>query len=283
MPVICKIVEVIIKERIKTKCDKVQNPLQRGFTRNASPMNAGLIVEEFLRDSKDRNQVAHLILLDAKAAFDMVNYEHLLRRLYHIGIQDKHLSLINSLHQQATSAVKWFGEQSTPFRVERGVRQGGILSADFYKVHLNPLLDRIQYSGLGARIGNITCNVSGCVDDLAVNTNDRREGQTLVNSATDFAGMERYCLQANKSVCVTVTPRVSKGDACCDEPLMMDGIEMKNTESAMHLGIHRATTLSKTSELNVDENLKKPEELYTVLCRAECADIMDLTQKQTCI
>ena len=118
---------------------------------------------------------------------------------------------------------------------------------------LNPLLDRMQYSGLWARIGNITYNVSGCADDLAVNTNDRREGQTLVNSATDFAGMERYCLQANKSVCVTVTLRVSKGDACCDEPLMMDGIEMKNTESAMH----RATTLSKTSELNVDENLKK--------------------------
>ena len=52
--------------------------------------------------------------------------------------------------------------------------------------------------------------------------------------------MERYCLQANKSVCVTVTPRVNKGDACCDEPFMMDGKEMKNTDSAVHLSIYRA-------------------------------------------
>ena len=37
---------------------------------------------------------------------------------------------------------------------------------------------------------------------------------------------------------------------------MMNGEEMKTVEWAMHLGIHRATTISKTSELNV-ENLKK--------------------------
>ena len=132
-----------------------------------------------------------MILLDAKSTFDVVNHEHLTRRLYHTGINDKHWSLISSLHPKASSVVKWFREQSESFRVEQGVRQGGILSADFYKVHLNPLLDRIQHSGLGARIGNIICNLRGCADDLAVNTNDLREGQTLVNSSSDFAGMER--------------------------------------------------------------------------------------------
>ena len=40
---------------------------------------------------------------------------------------------------------------------------------------------------------------------------------------------------------------------------MMDGKEMKNTDSAMHLRIYRATTLSKTSELNVDDNLEKKQ------------------------
>ena len=79
--------------------------------------------------------------------------------------------------------------------MEQGVRQGDIISTDFYKVHLNPLLYRIQYSGLGARIGNITCNLIGCVDDLAVNTNDRREGQTLVNSSTDLSEQKYKYLQ----------------------------------------------------------------------------------------
>ena len=32
---------------------------------------------------------------------------------------------------------------------------------------------------------------------------------------------------------------------------------MENVKTAMHLSIHRASTLSKTGDLNVDENLKK--------------------------
>ena len=37
----------------------------------------------------------------------------------------------------------------------------------------------------------------------------------------------------------------------------MNGKEMKTVESATHLDIQRAGTLSKTSELNINENLKK--------------------------
>ena len=281
LPVICKIIEAILKERISPHCDRAQNPYQRSFTRNASPMNAGLIVEEFLRESKDNNLTAHLILLDAKSAFDVVDHAHMLRRLFHIGVQDKHWSLISSLHEDASSVVKWFGEQSNSFKIHQGVRQGGIVSTDLYKIYQNPLLNRIQHSGLGARVGNVTCNISGCADDLAVNVNSRREGQVLVNASTDHANMERYLLQVDKSVMVTVTPRDSNNIVNTTEPITMNGKEMKTVESAMHLGIHRTTTISKNSELNVEENLKKARRVvYIVSCLVVCMDIMVWTQKQ---
>ena len=114
-------------------------------------MNAGLIVEEFLKESKDNNLTAHLILLDAKSAFDVVGHAHMLRRLFHIGVQDKHWSLISSLHKDASSVVKLFGEQSISFKIHQRVRQGGIVSTDLYKIYQNPLLNRIQHYGLGAR------------------------------------------------------------------------------------------------------------------------------------
>ena len=192
-----------MKEWINLHCDRVRNPYQRGFTRNASAMNAGLIIEEFLIESKDNNLTAHLTLLDAKSAFDVVDHAHMLRGLFHIGVQD--WSLIRSLHKDASSVVKWFGEQSSPFKIHQGVRQGGIVSSDLYKIYQNPLLNRIQHSGQGARVGNVTCNISGCADDLAVNVNSRREGQ----ASTDRANLERYLLQVDKNVMVTVTPRYS--------------------------------------------------------------------------
>ena len=56
---------------------------------------------------------------------------------------------------------------------------------------------------------------------------------------------------------VTVTPRDSYNIVNTTEPITMNRKEMKTVDSAMHLDIHRTTTISKNSELNVEENLKK--------------------------
>lgn len=87
---------------------------------------------------KDSNQECELILLDAKSAFDVIVHSHLIRRVFHAGIDDKHWSIINSLHQNTTSAVKWQGKTSECLPVTQGVRQGGILSSDLLQVIYQP-------------------------------------------------------------------------------------------------------------------------------------------------
>jgi hypothetical protein len=72
----------------------MQNPMQRGFTKGSSPMNAALPDEEAYRILTDEKQNGHLVLLDAKAAFDKVIHSHLFRRMYHAGIQDKTWTII---------------------------------------------------------------------------------------------------------------------------------------------------------------------------------------------
>jgi hypothetical protein len=170
LPVINKIPEAIIKLRIQPQILKMQNPSQRGFTANTSPLNASFIIEELKRNAKDEKTPVITVLLDAKSAFDVVDLYHLLRRLYQTGINDKLWSLFNSLHQGESSVVKWMGHESSAFEVTQGVRQGGILSADLYKIYVNPLLDRLNHTGLGAKIGNIICNTSVCADDVTLNS-----------------------------------------------------------------------------------------------------------------
>ena len=64
-------------------------------------------------------------------------------KLFNIRVEDNLWTLVNSLHQDTQSAVKWQGEISEKFKVDQGVRQGGILSTDLYKVYSNNLLDRL--------------------------------------------------------------------------------------------------------------------------------------------
>ncbi len=66
--------------------DSTQSKMQRGFTRNLSPMNCSLIVEEFMRDCKDKEEDVFIALLYAETAFGVVCHSHLMRKLYHTGL-----------------------------------------------------------------------------------------------------------------------------------------------------------------------------------------------------
>ena len=122
LPVISKIIETIIKNRSQKLVLKTQNRAQRDFTTGSSPMNSALIVEGCYREAKDKNIDFQLILLDAKAAFDIVVHSHMLRRVFLAGIDNRHWTLIKSLHENAKSSVKWDGNISELFNVNQGVR-----------------------------------------------------------------------------------------------------------------------------------------------------------------
>ena len=256
LPVINKIIETIIKNRTNHNILAIQNPIQRGFTKGSSPLNSALPVEETYRENADNKNECQLVLLDAKSAFDVVIHSHLMRRVYHAGIQDKHWSLINSMHQKASSSVKWDNKISQRFPVTQGVRQGGILSSDLYKVYINPLLNNLSDSYLGMKIGNVNCNASACADDVALMSRREHETQVMINIAHEFATMEGYKLQPSKSVIINIQPNKRK-QSMMDQEYILENNVMPNVKQAIHLGIIRTNTLADNMTVNVEENIKK--------------------------
>lgn len=118
LPVFCKIIESILKCRVRPKSDIAQCSLQRKFTQNSTPINAAFNMEESRRDANDMEEQLIIIMLDVKSAFDVVVHNHMMRRLYHLGIQDKHWSLTQNLHSNATTSVKWNGHISDRFNIQ---------------------------------------------------------------------------------------------------------------------------------------------------------------------
>lgn len=130
----------------------------------------------------------------------MVSHTSLLRKLYHIGIDGQCWNLIYGLHSDAETVVKWGGQLSDSFPIQQGVRQGGILSTDMYKVYNNKLLDRLESTMLGVKIGGINCVAPTCADDTTLLSRNRSALQTLINISVDYSNMEHYLLQPVKSV-----------------------------------------------------------------------------------
>ncbi|XP_063431742.1 uncharacterized protein LOC134714431 [Mytilus trossulus] len=189
-PIYSKIIEKIIELRENPIILEKQNPLQRGFTENTTPLLCELIIEKFERKSKDLKLPTYIALLDGKSAFDVVVHSNLIRRLYQTGISDQSIILIDSLYKNATSCIKWGNKTSAILEIEQGVRQGGAISADLYKLHVNPLLNLLCDTGIGGHIGNFSCCSPTCADDVAIIANNPIELQTLVNIAVNFSRRE---------------------------------------------------------------------------------------------
>ena len=250
------IIETIIKNRTQRYVLETQSKRQRGFTAGSSPMNSALLIEEAYRDSKDNNNTTlQLVLLDAKAVFDTVIHSHLLRKVYLVGIDDKHWSLIKHLHENAQSSIKWEGNISTPFVVNQGVRQGGILSTNLYKLYFNQLLNLYDTTGIGYQIGNISTNSAACADDIALVSNQPDQTQILINTAYDYAYMVGCLLQPTKSVVVKITHKGSTSISVQQE-FTLGPNKMSTVEKGTHLGIIRTQSWKENMRANVDENIK---------------------------
>ena len=86
LPVLGKLLELIIRNRLRSILDPQQNIMQRGFTSLSSPLNCALLIEEFIGENLDKHINTYIALLDARAAFDVVDHESLFRKLYNAGI-----------------------------------------------------------------------------------------------------------------------------------------------------------------------------------------------------
>ena len=143
-------IEHILNGRHNVILDKSQSVLQKGFTSGGSSIDAGLILSECMSEAKNENKPLVVATLDAQKAFDVVDHDTLLRRLFLDGITGPDWLLLRDMYTDLTSVVKWEGTLSAPFVIRQGVRQGGVLSTGHYKRYNNPLLLELEnkFTGL---------------------------------------------------------------------------------------------------------------------------------------
>ena len=84
--------------------------------------------------------------------------------------------------------------------MEQGVRQGGILSTDLYKVYEDRLLDCLCMARNATAIGPVICVAPASADDCAVLADTPKLLQSFLDIGVDRSKMERYILQPVKSV-----------------------------------------------------------------------------------
>ena len=242
LPIVLKLIEYLLREDLREVTLPQQSKLQRGFTEQASPLNAAFLVEEFYRESKDLEKHVYIAFLDAKSAFDVVVNEILMSILK--WSETLNWRLINEIHIDSHSAINWNGNVSRKFEIKQGVKQGGLLSADLFKVYSNDTFETLINTNVGGTIGDINVCAPGCADDVAVQSNNPHDLQILANGSKLNSDTHRCILQPQKSVVVKPEQRNSQKYQNSYEWKIGDK-SMPVVETATHLGIVRGGSIKK--------------------------------------
>ena len=85
-------------------------------------------------------------------AFDYVKYPVLLEKLFDAGVNGKMWRLLKSWYDGGSCKVRIDEMLSENFWVERGVKQGSVLSPVLFRLVMDPLLSQLQAPGVGLTV-----------------------------------------------------------------------------------------------------------------------------------
>ena len=174
-----KVLEMLLLNRLETvfvEAD-IPHPNQSAYRKKVSCADAIFATQEIIARYMGNGSRVFMCLYDLQKAFDSIEYPVLLDRLYVAGINGKCWRLIKNWYEGACCRVKIDeGKLSQPFPVDRGVKQGSILSPTLFLLVIDPLLISIQKSGIGLSMNEYyaggflheddICTLSTSIDSL---------------------------------------------------------------------------------------------------------------------
>ena len=252
-PFLAKSLDLYVKDLYIDLLEENQAPTQY-FGSGSSHELASLLVTETVQFSiNNSDKPVFLLFLDARSAFDKVLPQLLVKNLFSSGLSGSTLSYIDSRLRSRSTVYEWDKNLMGPAKDDTGVEQGGVPSGDFYKVHNNEQLKSAQSSMQGVDIGSGIISGVGQADDVLLTSNDIYSLQNLVHLTSSYCHKYSVQLCADKTKLLAISSKFNQPMTDYSKginPIQIDGVPIKFTSSAEHVGVIRSTSGNLPNILN---------------------------------
>ncbi|KAJ8711765.1 hypothetical protein PYW08_008719 [Mythimna loreyi] len=176
---------------------------QFGFRTGLSTEHAVLCLKHTVRYYTDRKTPVYTCFLDMSKAFDMVAYGVLWKKLYdETTLPGELVELFKYWYAHQTNMVKWAGSLSDPYRLECGVRQGGLTSPKLFCLYVDQLIRELSGTMVGCSIDGTFVNNISYADDMVLLAPSISALRRLVSVCERYAEAQGLRYNSKKSECL---------------------------------------------------------------------------------
>lgn len=165
--ILAKVLDSVLDGHITNNIDI--HDAQFGFKAGLSTEAAILSLKHTVKYYTQRETPVYACYLDLSKAFDLVHYDVLWNKLKNESeVPEDVIALLRYWYQNQTNHVRWAGCLSEPYKLECGVRQGGITSSKLFNLYINQLIVELSSTNIGCHIDGVCVNNISYADDMVL-------------------------------------------------------------------------------------------------------------------
>ncbi len=207
---------------------------QFGFKKGVSCAHAIYSVRKLVDYYVTAGSTVNVCTLDLSKAFDKMNHYGLFIKLMERQIPLQLLCILECWFSFCLSCVKWGSHLSYFFKLQTGVRQGGVLSPFLFAIYVDDLVKIIKAERIGCIFKFKCCSIFLYADDIILLAPTVYSLQRLVEICERELQNLDMTVNAKKSSCIRFGPRF---DAPCKNLVTADGHTISWVTSCRYLGV----------------------------------------------
>ena len=256
-----KIFEKLMYKRIYAFLEKynILYDLQFGFRAKHSTTHALISITEKIRSALDAGKVTCGIFIDLQKAFDTVNHEILLKKLYHYGFRGKINDWFRSYLSERKQKVTINGFVSENKVINHGVPQGSVLGPILFLLYINDLHSCIKHS--------TTYHFADDTNLLNISSNYKtltKEINKDLKSLVMWLSANKISLNNDKTEIIYF--HKANNVIPSDNKIKLNGKRLLPSKKIKYLGVYLDETLS--GESHCEELIKKLNRANGMLAKA---------------
>jgi hypothetical protein len=159
----------------------ISSPNQFGFKKGKGTRDAIFTLCESVTHFVDNDSTVNICTLDISKAFDKINHHALFIKLMKRKVPFVLIQILINWYSKCLCQVRWESALSKSFSLDRGIRQGGILSPYLFAIYVDDALITLVNSGIGCNLFGLNVGALMYADDIVLIAASIHKLQKLLN------------------------------------------------------------------------------------------------------